>query len=169
MKSYSALFTLAFACPVLADTLVDWDLLARVGFEQGPAHYDPELCGTPKGATVKVQGIRSIDPEPGGDNLYQRYSLIEESYATEEAAQERQYDIPIEKFKNSLLSKSCGLRWPKAEGKKVFIVHTDVQKFFHNAQALVDVVVALHSTPRCQQSPNARGRPAQKTDQACIE
>jgi hypothetical protein len=131
------LAALLFSSKVLSESLVEETVLQNWGFRNlEQQHYDMQLCGYPLEAKITTQSIKALLPEKDSD-VYPRFTLIREQYATTDLAISRIEQLNNQQFKNSLESKSCSLRKAKQNGEFVFLVHTDALRFANQLESLV--------------------------------
>lgn len=138
---YDVIFFLLLLCVgnevALAETIVPESVLKQWGYHDGKRYYRLDYCETlvDKRLSRRAQGIRSLKPVQEEAHTYYRFSLIEEAFDSNQAAQQRIFTLKHNRPLHSIMnSKFCDLIDGFAYDKKVYLIHTDVYMFSFKEQ-----------------------------------
>lgn len=132
-----------FTGKIRAETIVPESTLLAWGYHATSLKYPLNYCDSnvENRQQRSAQGIRSIKPLADDPHTYYRYTVIRETFNSDQAAIDRVSSFKQPSRQSIMYSKTCELRRGFSREKDVYIIHTDVSMFSYNEQQrLVDLL-----------------------------
>lgn len=140
MKKINALVLLSFIsvhayADEISSEIISVSALKKTGYITTKyARYNSAICDQYEGnleAIKNYQGIKAIQPIPDQASTYTRFTIIKESYKTQDMAVRRLAQItrPFKFKTNSWYSKTCSMKKGFHIGNDVYLVATDAGMF----------------------------------------
>jgi len=120
--------------------------LFKWGYRSVNLKYPADYCDKDIAYRVhrNMQSIRSIRPVKSQADTYYRYTLIRETYSSQQAAKERLENLRLPSHKDIMYSKTCELLYGFQHLKNVYLIHTDVYAFSYDEKNRILMLFKNH-------------------------